>query len=371
MKKTLLIGATALLTITNTGVPVAASDLASPAQVAEQAIISQQPVDEHAIQQRGGEYAQAFLDAFRQLSADYQRMFNQGKADALNGSHRSVTGELAQTAYQNGWQQGRQEYDAYHRSETPAPTSQVAPAGVSSGNTGVPETTTTADQETYQAVVPSNTQRAFINRLAKNAQQVAQEYDLYPSVIIAQAALESNWGNSRLGRAPFHNLFGVKGYFAGQTTRQLTNEYQGDHRLQIVDNFRRYQSDYAALQDYAQTLQQPMYQGVHRQYAANYRAATHALQGRYATDPHYEQKLNQVIVGYRLTRYDHLPRKTTSGHRPPVKVTTTSLTSREPSKPAAPVKQVKEKRHFSPLASIAGGVGSAGLVELLRRIVLK
>ncbi|MFR0771236.1 MAG: glucosaminidase domain-containing protein [Limosilactobacillus pontis] len=29
------------------------------------------------------------------------------------------------------------------------------------------------------------------------------EYDLYPSVIIAQAALESNWGTSRLGRAPF------------------------------------------------------------------------------------------------------------------------------------------------------------------------
>ena len=90
-------------------------------------------------------------------------------------------------------------------------------------------------------------QAKFINRIAPAAQQIGREYDLYPSIIIAQAALESDWGCSTLGKAPNNNLFGVKGYFARQTVAQPTTEYdEQGHKLQVVSNFRQYASEYEA-----------------------------------------------------------------------------------------------------------------------------
>ena len=161
------------------------------------------------------------------------------------------------------------------------------------------------DKQVYQPQQPSAIQAKFINRIAPAAQQIGREYDLYPSIIIAQAALESDWGCSTLGKAPNNNLFGVKGYFARQTVAQLTTEYdEQGHEFQVVSNFRQYASEYEALRDYAQTLEAPLYQGVHRQNTKNYREATRALRGRYATDPEYDRKLNQLIDTYRLTKYD-------------------------------------------------------------------
>ena len=161
------------------------------------------------------------------------------------------------------------------------------------------------DKQVYQPQQPSAIQAKFINRIAPAAQQIGREYDLYPSIIIAQAALESDWGCSTLGKAPNNNLFGVKGYFARQTVAQPTTEYdEQGHKFQVVSNFRQYASEYEALRDYAQTLEAPLYQGVHRQNTKNYREATRALRGRYATDPEYDRKLNQLIDTYQLTKYD-------------------------------------------------------------------
>jgi len=37
---------------------------------------------------------------------------------------------------------------------------------------------------------------AFLNTMSKQAQKVSKKYGLYPSVMIAQAIVESNWGKS-------------------------------------------------------------------------------------------------------------------------------------------------------------------------------
>lgn len=371
MKKPILISMVAILAMANPGVTAAASSLGSPVQEATYAIISQQPVDEQAVQEEGAEYAAAFLTAFRQLSASYQQAFAQGVADGQQDHQQSITGAVAQAAYQRGWARGQQLHnvggtDAFP-AETPAPTddSKTTPPDEGMSDNGAP------DQEEYGAVAPTNAQRAFINRLAPAARQVGAAYDLYPSVIIAQAALESNWGTSRLGRAPFHNLFGVKGYFGGQTTRQSTSECLKGRQFMVVDNFRRYQSDYAALRDYAETLQAPLYRGVHRQEAATYRQATHALQGRYATDPRYEQKLNRLIDGYRLTRYDRQPRHTEAGHQAPVRVKLAAAQSPRRSSPVKSTHRHQEHHRLATVISVISGLGSAGLVELGRRLFLK
>lgn len=49
--------------------------------------------------------------------------------------------------------------------------------------------------------------QAFINQIAGTASQIAAERDLYASVMIAQAVLESSSGQSGLSQAPYYNFF--------------------------------------------------------------------------------------------------------------------------------------------------------------------
>ena len=228
------------------------------------------------------------------------------------------------------------------------------------------------DKQVYQPQQPSAIQAKFINRIAPAAQQIGREYDLYPSIIIAQAALESDWGCSTLGKAPNNNLFGVKGYFARQTVAQPTTEYdEQGHKFQVVSNFRQYASEYEALRDYAQTLEAPLYQGVHRQNTKNYREATRALRGRYATDPEYDRKLNQLIDTYQLTKYDD--QVNTSNERAnPIPMTDRKEESEAmPIVAKHPVQARKNDVNIPQYVPLLGGVGTAGMIEMFRRLLKK
>ncbi|MCD7113080.1 glycoside hydrolase family 73 protein [Limosilactobacillus agrestis] len=228
------------------------------------------------------------------------------------------------------------------------------------------------DEQTYQPQQPSAVQAKFINRIAPAAQQIGWEHDLYPSIIIAQAALESDWGCSTLGKAPNNNLFGVKGYFACQTVAQPTTEYDEEgHKVQVVSNFRQYASEYEALRDYAQTLEAPLYQGVHRQNTKNYREATQALRGRYATDPEYDRKLNQLIDTYQLTKYDD--QVSTSNE----KANLLPMTDKKDESETIPivdkhsVQARKSDINIPQYVPLLGGVGTAGMIEIFRRLLKK
>lgn len=52
--------------------------------------------------------------------------------------------------------------------------------------------------------------KAFIKKIGPIAREVDKSYDLLPSITIAQACLESNYGQSDLSQK-YNNLFGVKG----------------------------------------------------------------------------------------------------------------------------------------------------------------
>ncbi|AGR64497.1 mannosyl-glycoprotein endo-beta-N-acetylglucosamidase [Limosilactobacillus reuteri TD1] len=228
------------------------------------------------------------------------------------------------------------------------------------------------DKQVYQPQQPSAIQAKFINRIAPAAQQIGREYDLYPSIIIAQAALESDWGCSTLGKAPNNNLFGVKGYFARQTVAQPTTEYDDQgHKFQVVSNFRQYASEYEALRDYAQTLEAPLYQGVHRQNTKDYRDATRALRGRYATDPEYDRKLNQLIDTYRLTKYDDQA-NISDEKANPVPMTERKVESEAmPIVDKHPVQARKNDINIPQYVPLLGGVGTAGMIEMFRRLLKK
>ena len=46
---------------------------------------------------------------------------------------------------------------------------------------------------THTAEAATLDQNAFLNKAARQAQKASKKYGLYPSVMIAQALLESNW----------------------------------------------------------------------------------------------------------------------------------------------------------------------------------
>ena len=124
----------------------------------------------------------------------------------------------------------------------------------------------------------------FISQIGESARQLAQENDLYASVMIAQAILESG---------------------AGQSAVMQTWEDDGNgNAYTINDAFRSYPSYYESLQDYVAVLKQGHFAGAWKSNTTSYQDATAALTGVYATDTSYYAKLNHIIETYNLTQYD-------------------------------------------------------------------
>ena len=149
---------------------------------------------------------------------------------------------------------------------------------------------------------------AFIETIGEQAKFIANKNNLYASVMIAQAILESGSGSSLLSKAPNNNLFGIKGSYKGQSVNFDTLEDAGNGSMySINDGFRKYSTVSESLQDYADLLTVDMasyYSGVTRDHAKTAQDAATFLQGRYATDTNYAAKLNGLIETYDLTRFD-------------------------------------------------------------------
>ncbi|MEB7518784.1 peptidoglycan DD-metalloendopeptidase family protein [Enterococcus hirae] len=170
---------------------------------------------------------------------------------------------------------------------------------------------------------------SFIRKIGESARKIGQENDLYASVMIAQAILESASGQSQLAQAPNYNLFGIKGTHNGKGVSFATQEDLGNGVLYNTQaTFRQYQSYEDSLNDYAQLLKEGLtgnshfYDGVWKKNAKTYQEATKFLTGRYATDTSYDKKLNGLIETYDLTKYDKEvagPQLSKEGYIVPVK----------------------------------------------------
>lgn len=151
----------------------------------------------------------------------------------------------------------------------------------------------------------------FIRSISGYAQMLANQNDLYASVMIAQAIVESGWGMSQLAISPNYNLFGIKGSYNGQFVNFPTQEYINGKWVTVNAKFRRYPSYKESLQDNANVIKNTSFQpgvyyywGAWKSHTKTYRDATNYLTGRYATAPNYGKVLNNVIETYKLTKYD-------------------------------------------------------------------
>lgn len=198
----------------------------------------------------------------------------------------------------------------------------------------------------------------FIAFFGPLARKFGQRYDLYPSVMIAQAILESSWGQSALYRK-YHNPMGVK----GGGVCMPTLEQAGKQMCAVCANFQVYNGIEAALDNYGKIMQAPLYRRCHRSQSQNYQEATRHLKGTYATDANYDQKLNLLIKHYHLDHFDQEKAMATKqvhvDHlQPQVQVAS------KVNKTATPAKQTVEWQW-----PIAGGAGSLGILGLLRRLM--
>ncbi|MCU1870804.1 NlpC/P60 family protein [Enterococcus faecium] len=155
----------------------------------------------------------------------------------------------------------------------------------------------------------------FLKKIADDAQEIGQKEGIYASVMMAQAILESGSGNSLLSSEPNHNLFGIKGSYNGSSVTFNTLEQDSSGQsYQIRAQFRKYPSYKESLEDYADLIKNGLtgnpdfYKPTWKSETKDYKEATKYLEGRYATDRQYSQKLNAIIEAYDLTKYDE-PKK--------------------------------------------------------------
>lgn len=151
----------------------------------------------------------------------------------------------------------------------------------------------------------------FIDEIGETARELAGENDLYASVLLAQAILESNQGRSGLASEPNFNLFGMKGKYKEASVELKTEEDDGQGNMTtIVAEFRKYPSHEASIEDYVRLLREGVswdekfYEGTYKSNTSSYKEATAFLTGTYASDSRYEEKLNHLIERYNLQKYD-------------------------------------------------------------------
>lgn len=133
---------------------------------------------------------------------------------------------------------------------------------------------------------------SFVSIHASDARNLSARTGIPAEAILAQSALESNWGRTVRDNA----YFGIKGKSpSGGSTRFTTHEVlPSGQRVSQVDEFRAYASYAESADDYASLIQRRYGAALaHRNDPAAFVGAV-ASQG-YATDPLYADKLKAII----------------------------------------------------------------------------
>lgn len=144
----------------------------------------------------------------------------------------------------------------------------------------------------------------------------AKKGDIHPVFVTAQAALESGWGKSCIGK---YNLFGItKGSWTGKTQLVATTEVfststvkfnapecvlsitplaSGKYRYKVKRLFRDYDSLEQCLNDHFEILRKPHFSHAwpYRNDPVKYVELLQSGKMKYATDPGYVNTLRKVI----------------------------------------------------------------------------
>lgn len=151
--------------------------------------------------------------------------------------------------------------------------------------------------------------RAFIKKMVPTAQAMSKKYGVLASIDIAQAILESEWGQSTLA-SKYNNYFGIKAQGDQKSVTLSTQEYNDAGQwvtekaaFAVYDNWATGMEAHAQFLKDGTDLKPNVFADVIA--ATNYKEAAAALVADgYATDPTYEAKIIEVIETWDLAQYD-------------------------------------------------------------------
>jgi flagellar protein FlgJ len=109
-----------------------------------------------------------------------------------------------------------------------------------------------------------------------------------PVGLLAQAALETGWGNAM----PGNNLFGIKAASGQAATSQATHEMINGALIPETASFRDYGSPIACITDYIRLIQSNFQNVIGQKSVASFANALQA--GGFATDSNYASKIIMI-----------------------------------------------------------------------------
>ncbi|MGB5606791.1 MAG: flagellar assembly peptidoglycan hydrolase FlgJ [Gammaproteobacteria bacterium] len=255
-------------------------------------------------------FVQMMLKSMRDASPDgglfdsdklgfYQELYDrQLSLEVVKGRGLGISGMLAT---QLGAQEAAVPVIPLQQTTAPAPlvaiNSQRPVQPLVDINTAVTAPLKGAENDTWQPENPAE----FIRDVWPHAVKGAAKLGVQPEVLIAQAALETGWGQKVIRRADgssSFNLFGIKADpgWSGDRASVATLEYAGDVATRQRATFRAYDSLDAAVMDYADFLQTNPRYGQALEQAADRVAFLHGLKAAgYATDPEYANKIMDIM----------------------------------------------------------------------------
>lgn len=147
----------------------------------------------------------------------------------------------------------------------------------------------------------------FIQKVAGKVRKYAPLYGIgVHSPIIAQAIIESGWGDSVLA-SKYNNYFGLKcgsSWKGGSVNMATREEYKPGVMTNIRDNFRTYEDFDAGIRGYFEFISSSRYSNLKgvtnpREYCEKIKS------DGYATSSSYVDTLMKVIQNNNLTRFDN------------------------------------------------------------------
>ncbi|MEN9596478.1 MAG: flagellar assembly peptidoglycan hydrolase FlgJ [Pseudomonadota bacterium] len=155
--------------------------------------------------------------------------------------------------------------------------------------------------------MPIQSAADFVKQLQPFAQQAAKDLGIDPNALLAQAALESGWGNSLIKNADgsnSYNLFNIKAdrSWRGKQAQVSALEFDQGIARRVSSGFRSYASFQESFNDYANFIKNnPRYDSAVTK-TDNVGQYMRELQhAGYATDPNYADKVMHIYQGSTLS----------------------------------------------------------------------
>lgn len=136
---------------------------------------------------------------------------------------------------------------------------------------------------------PFRVRNFFTNQLVVDCIEIGRANGIPASVMLAQAALESGWGESLVSRE-CNNIFGIRGY--GSIDKKC---YRSGRC------YRAYKSHRQSIEDYAEFIKQ------HISWAIGKDAKSYAIalrKARYSSSSDYDKKIIALIQRWNLEQFD-------------------------------------------------------------------